>query len=109
MDLKTDFINWLSSKANENQLLSHPLIDMCLDDAIENVLNTKINGIEFQDYYPHQKQMELILEYWKSNVSSLLKDAGETSNIQFRDVHVPQGNNALELQASFLQYISQFE
>lgn len=108
MDLKQDFNNWRSSKVDELQLPDHPFIDVCLDEAIDCILKTTINGIEFQKYYPHQKQMKLILEDWKSNVTALLKDAGENSNIHFRGVPVPSGNNAVELRGAFLQYIDLF-
>ncbi|MCO5258903.1 MAG: hypothetical protein M9916_02050 [Crocinitomicaceae bacterium] len=109
MSLKQDFIDWRSSKVNEQLLPEHPLIDVCLDAVIESASKSTINDVQFQSYYPHQKQMELILEDWKSNVSSLLRHANEIVGIHFRDVLVPHGSNAQELLDSFLQYIDLLE
>lgn len=91
------FIAWVQTKAQEKISSLHPFLLACLDEQIEQSLNSTYNDTPFYEYYPEEELMIQILDGWYSTAKSFLQLPDTGVSFTFRQVPLPSGDGRKQL------------
>jgi len=88
-ELTNNFIDWIETITQSEFSITNDFLLVCLDEAVEQNINSTINGIKFIDYYDKETFNLHILSSWKDSSRAFLIQPDSRVQINFRGVPVP--------------------
>jgi len=92
-DLRREFIEWVEGKTNAPIEINNGYFLACLEESINQHLNTSIDGVPIIKRISKEESMRKIMQSWISTTKMML----QYPNIGFKDQIAPTGNVAATL------------
>jgi hypothetical protein len=86
--LKSEFLAWTTTTGHEMKI-KDPFLLGCLDNAIEENIDSTINGVPFYQHYSKDELMIQILTRWQSCAGSFLQLPVTNVHFVFRENPLP--------------------
>lgn len=93
-ELISQFKQWIEKNTGESFNINSPFLLVCLEEEIEQKINTSINGVTPYQWATEELMQE-VLEGWYSKVKLFLQMPN--NNMIFRQVRVPNNGDSKAL------------
>ncbi len=108
-DIQTQFVEWVEEKTQTNFKIKNRFLLVCLDEAIEQNINSKFNGISFYEYYNKEQFNPTVLSSWQRSAKAFLLLPKSNVNMTFREIAVPPLEDRKELLSELSQLVEKCE